>query len=82
MGYSVNKIRIVATALGGFLAGVGGSYLSLYYPGFLERADFLGPRLMAVALVIFAAGNRCVVYGRRCCSAASARSAWRCKART
>ena len=40
MGYSVPRIRIVATAVGGALAGIGGSYLSLYYPGFLERADF------------------------------------------
>src|SRR5262249_26230414 len=33
MGYSVNRTRIVATAIGGVLAGIGGSYLSLYYPG-------------------------------------------------
>ena len=33
MGYSVNRVRILATAVGGFLAGIGGSFLSLYYPG-------------------------------------------------
>jgi simple sugar transport system permease protein len=55
MGYSVNRIRIVATALGGVLAGVGGSYLSLYYPGsWTEGYAESGQGLMAVALVIFA----------------------------
>ncbi|MGO9628393.1 MAG: ABC transporter permease, partial [Xanthobacteraceae bacterium] len=33
MGYWVNLVRLLATALGGALAGVGGSFLSLYYPG-------------------------------------------------
>lgn len=54
MGYSVNRIRIGATALGGFLAGVGGSYLSLYYPGSWNEQISTGQGLMAVALVIFA----------------------------
>ena len=54
MGYSVNRIRIYATALGGFLAGVGGSYLSLYYPGSWNEQLSSGQGLMAVALVIFA----------------------------
>jgi general nucleoside transport system permease protein len=54
MGYSVNRIRIIATAVGGFLAGVGGSYLSLYYPGSWSEQISSGQGLMAVALVIFA----------------------------
>ncbi len=55
MGYSVNRIRIIATALGGILAGIGGSYLSLYYPGtWNEQLQASGLGLMAVALVIFA----------------------------
>src|SRR5207244_8510899 len=54
MGYSVPRIRIVATALGGALAGVGGSYLSLYYPGSWSEQISSGQGLMAVALVIFA----------------------------
>jgi general nucleoside transport system permease protein len=54
MGYSVNRIRLVATAVGGFLAGVGGSYLSLYYPGSWSEQISSGQGLMAVALVIFA----------------------------
>lgn len=54
MGYSVNRVRILATAGGGFLAGVGGSYLSLYYPGSWSEQISSGQGLMAVALVIFA----------------------------
>jgi simple sugar transport system permease protein len=54
MGYSVNRIRIIATALGGGLAGIGGSYLSLYYPGSWTEQISSGQGLMAVALVIFA----------------------------
>ena len=33
MGYSVNHVRLGATMFGGFLAGIGGSFLSLFYPG-------------------------------------------------
>src|SRR5579872_2421668 len=54
MGYSVNRIRIVATALGGFLAGIGGAYLSLYLIGSWNERISTGQGLMAVALVIFA----------------------------
>ena len=43
-----------ATAAGGFLAGVGGSFLSLYYPGSWNEGLSSGQGLMAVALVIFA----------------------------
>ena len=57
MGYSVNRIRIVATAVGGVLAGIGGSYLSLYYPGNWGERISTGQGLMAVALVIFARWN-------------------------
>src|SRR5438132_11622293 len=51
MGYSVNRIRLIATAAGGFLAGIGGSYLSLYYPGSALEGISSGQGLMAVALV-------------------------------
>ena len=54
MGYSVNLVRLTATAAGGFLAGVGGSFLSLYYPGSWNEGLSSGQGLMAVALVIFA----------------------------
>lgn len=57
MGYNVNAIRLLATAAGGFLAGVGGAYLSLYYPGSWNENLSSGQGLMAVALVIFARWN-------------------------
>jgi len=62
MGYSVPRIRLIATAVGGALAGVGGSYLSLYYPGSWSEQISSGQGLMAVALVIFARWNpiRCL----------------------
>jgi ABC-type uncharacterized transport system permease subunit len=53
MGYSVNRIRLAATTVGGMLAGVAGSYLSLYYLTWREDvSSWQG--LMAVALVLFA----------------------------
>jgi len=57
MGYSVNSVRLYATAAGAFLAGVGGSFLSLYYPGSWNEGLNSGQGLMAVALVIFARWN-------------------------
>jgi simple sugar transport system permease protein len=57
MGYSVNTVRMIATAIGAFLAGVGGSFLSLYYPGSWNEGLNSGQGLMAVALVIFARWN-------------------------
>jgi len=54
LGYSVMYVRWAATALGGFLAGIGGSFLSLYYPGSWNEGLSSGQGLMAVALVIFA----------------------------
>ncbi len=57
LGYSVNRIRTLGTVAGGFLAGVGGSFLSLYYPGTWNEGLSSGQGLMAVALVIFARWN-------------------------
>ena len=54
LGVSVDRVRIAATATGGFLAGVGGSFLSLSYPGSWNEGLSSGQGLMAVALVIFA----------------------------
>ena len=54
MGYAVPRVRTLSTALGGFLAGVGGSFLSLYYPRSWSEGLSSGQGLMAVALVIFA----------------------------
>ena len=53
-GYNVNAVRTLCTMAGGFLAGVGGSFLSLYYPGSWSEGLSSGQGLMAVALVIFA----------------------------
>ncbi|MBL8484802.1 MAG: ABC transporter permease [Rhodocyclaceae bacterium] len=63
LGYPVVPIRIAATAAGGFLAGVGGAFLSLYYPGSWNEGLSSGQGLMAVALVIFARWNpvRCAL---------------------
>ena len=54
MGYDVGRVRLLATMAGGFFAGVGGSFLSLYYPGSWSEGLSSGQGLMAVALVIFA----------------------------
>jgi simple sugar transport system permease protein len=54
LGYSVPRVRRLATATGGGLAGIGGSFLSLYYPGSWNEGLSSGQGLMAVALVIFA----------------------------
>jgi general nucleoside transport system permease protein len=57
LGYSVNGVRTIATSLGGFFAGVGGAFLSLYYPGAWTEGLSSGQGLMAVTLVIFARWN-------------------------
>jgi simple sugar transport system permease protein len=57
MGYSVNAIRLRATMVGGFLSGVGGSFLSLVYPGSWNEGLSSGQGITAVALVIFARWN-------------------------
>lgn len=54
MGLNPNTVRLLATAVGGALAGIGGAYLSLYYPGSWTERISSGQGLMAVALVIFA----------------------------
>ncbi|MGH6740346.1 MAG: ABC transporter permease [Bradyrhizobium sp.] len=53
-GFPINRVRLASTAGGAFLAGIGGSFLSLYYPGSWNEALSSGQGLMAVALVIFA----------------------------
>ena len=53
LGFRVIPIRIAATVTGGFLAGVGGAFLSLYYPGSWNEGLSSGQGIIAVALVIF-----------------------------
>jgi len=62
IGVSVDWVRFLATAAGGFLAGIGGAFLSLYYPGSWNQGLSSGQGLMAVALVIFARWDpiRCI----------------------
>jgi general nucleoside transport system permease protein len=62
MGYDVLRVRLLATIAGGALAGIGGSFLSLFYPGSWNEGLSSGQGLMAVALVIFARWNpvRCL----------------------
>ena len=54
LGYRVIRTRIVATMFGGFCAGIGGAFLSLYYPGSWNEGLSSGQGIVAVALVIFA----------------------------
>ena len=63
MGISVDWVRFLATTVGGFLAGIGGAFLSLSYPGSWNQGLSSGQGLMAVALVIFARWSplRCVL---------------------
>lgn len=63
MGISVDWVRFLTTTVGGFLAGVGGAFLSLSYPGSWNQGLSSGQGLMAVALVIFARWDplRCVI---------------------
>ena len=57
MGIDPDRVRLLATAVGGSLAAIGGAYLSLYYPGSWNERISSGQGLMAVALVIFALWN-------------------------
>jgi len=62
LGYSVSAIRILATTVGGMIAGLGGASLTLFYPGSWNEGISSGQGLIAVALVIFARWSplRCV----------------------
>ena len=54
LGTSVTGVRVAATTVGGFIAGLGGASLSLHYPGSWSEGLSSGQGLIAVALVIFA----------------------------
>ena len=70
MGYTSTRVRTARHGGGRLPRRVGGSFLSLYYPGSWNEGLSSGQGLMAVALVIFARWDpvRCSV--PRCCSAA------------
>ncbi len=57
LGLPINLIRMGATAVGSALAGVGGAFLSLVYPGSWNEGLSSGQGLIAVALVVFARWN-------------------------
>jgi general nucleoside transport system permease protein len=57
MGLPIDRIRILATVTGSALAGIGGSFLSLSYPGSWNEGLSSGQGLVAVALVVFARWN-------------------------
>ncbi len=63
LGLSIDRIRLLATAAGSALAGIGGAFLSLSYPGSWNEGLSSGQGLMAVALVVFARWNplNCVI---------------------
>jgi simple sugar transport system permease protein len=54
LGFWSNAIRLYATATGSALAGIGGAFLSLVYPGSWNEGLSSGQGLIAVALVVFA----------------------------
>jgi ABC-type uncharacterized transport system permease subunit len=54
MGISSSAVRSWSIVAGSSLAGVGGAYLSLFYPGAWTEMISSGQGMMAVALVIFA----------------------------
>jgi simple sugar transport system permease protein len=54
LGISLKSVRTLSCMAGSGLSAVGGSYLTLFYPGAWTEAISSGQGLMAVALVIFA----------------------------
>lgn len=57
LGLDINRTRLLATVAGSALAGIGGAFLSLVYPGSWNESLSSGQGLMAVALVVFARWN-------------------------
>lgn len=57
MGIPVHRIQTLSIVAGSVLAGIGGSYLSLGFPGSWNENISRGQGLIAIALVIFAHWN-------------------------
>jgi len=62
MGLGIERTRFFATMIGSGLAGIGGAFLSLSYPGSWNEGLSSGQGLVAVALVVFARWDpiRCI----------------------
>ncbi|MEM3031618.1 MAG: hypothetical protein QXK39_01745, partial [Nitrososphaerota archaeon] len=56
-GLSVNRTRIIASTLGGFLAGLGGAFMPLGWFGGLVKEITAGRGFIALAAVVFAGLN-------------------------
>ena len=54
IGYSVIRIRYLATVFGGAMAGVGGAFLSVFYTPLWVEGMVAGRGWIALALVVFA----------------------------
>ncbi|GBF28786.1 hypothetical protein MnTg03_00347 [bacterium MnTg03] len=54
IGYPVIRIRYMATLFGGAMAGIGGSFLSVYYTPLWVEGMVAGRGWIAIALVVFA----------------------------
>jgi ABC-type uncharacterized transport system permease subunit len=54
IGYSVIKIRYLATLFGGAMAGIGGAFLSVFYTPLWVEGMVSGRGWIAIALVVFA----------------------------
>jgi ABC-type uncharacterized transport system permease subunit len=57
LGLPIGRTRLLATAAGSGIAGIGGAFLSLSYPGSWNEGLSSGQGLMAVALVVFSRWN-------------------------
>ena len=57
LGISVWRVRTASIVVGSSMAGIGGAYLSLFYPGSWNERVSSGQGMIAVALVIFARWN-------------------------
>jgi len=57
LGLRIDRTRFFATMIGSALAGIGGAFLSLSYPGSWNEGLSSGQGLVAVALVVFARWN-------------------------
>ena len=62
MGVNVNATRYFWTFFGGLMAGAGGAYLTIAYATFWLEGITAGRGWIAVALVIFAMWNPCLLY--------------------